>query len=220
MRIEISETTQGLPQVAWIQSTSETGATLGAQRFRFGIGAGLIGGFLVGLHSGDLRMIFAGPLVGALAMMAAIGHAEKERGGPEKDGAAPILDEQYCEARIERDGDELVLVWSLNGRTTADQFVVGLAEVTELVLGNMNEWFGAKSSVEKMHESFVIVMPLADGRVLRLADHAGRQSEVAELHAVLSQVLIAPRKQMLRALAAELRERELGAPDTDVPASF
>jgi hypothetical protein len=220
MKIELSQTPQGYARVAWVQSTSETGETVGSMKFKWLIGTGLIGGFILGVAMGELKMLFFGPLFGVMALVASAGHDEKKRGGPPKEDAAPILVQQYCEARIERHQDQLVLAWEMKGKKLSDSFVIPLAEATELIVGGMNEWFSDRAAVIKYIETYVIVMPLPDGRVLRLADHAGRQAELAELHTVLSQALIEPRTKLLRDLQAELRARERGVEAVEIPDSF
>jgi hypothetical protein len=219
MKIEVSVAEHGGPRVAWVQSTSETGETVGSRKAHFTMALGLGGGLLLGIAMGDPKMLFAGPLFGLMAALWSMGQDAKER-GPDKDDAAPILTKQYCEASIVRDGDMLLLDWSLKGKRMTDRFTIPLADAGELIVGSMNDWFAGKGDVRKFHESFVIVMPLSDGRVLRLADHAGPQSEIAELHGVLSQVLIDPRMEMLRALGAEIRQRERGARAEEIPDTF
>lgn len=220
MRIEISETPEGGPKVAWIQSTAESGATVGSRKTLWAMLVGIIAGLLLGISMGDPTMLFAGPVFGAFGALAWLGHEQKERGAPDPADAAPILANQYCEAEIFRTDDQLFLGWSLQGKRTQDEFTIPLAEATEIVVGSINDWFADKSWVTKFHESYVIVMPLRDGRVLRLADHAGRQAEVAELHSVLSQVLIAPRNKLLRDLETELRERDRHVGSDDIPDAY
>ncbi len=220
MRIESLRETGGWPKVAWIQTTAESGATVGSRKSLWAMVVGMVIGLSLGISADDPTLLFAGPAFGAIGALALRGHDQKERGGPSPTDAAPILADQYCEARIFRQSDALFFGWSLKGKRMTDEFTIPLAEVTELVLGGMNDWFADKSGLSRFHESHVIVMPLVDGRVLRLADHAGHQAELAQLHTVLSQELIAPRKKLLRNLETELRQRRLGAGSTDIPESF
>lgn len=220
MKIEIFRETGGWPKVAWIQTTAETGATVGARKSLWAIVVGMACGLALGISADDPTFLFAGPVFGAIAALWLRGHDEKARGGPAPADAAPILADQYCEAKIFRQDDALFFGWSLKGKRMTDAFTLPLADVTEIVVGGMNDWFADKGGLSKFHESFVIVMPLADGRVLRLADHVGGQVDVAKLHSVLSQELIVPRKRLLRALENELRERRLGTGADDIPDSY
>jgi hypothetical protein len=220
LQLEVQQTPQGYGKVAWVQTTSETGETVGKRRTRTYIISGLVGGLVLGISMGDPSMLIGGPIAGLIFAMHARMKDREERSGPNSPDAEPIIVPQYCEAWIERHGDELALNWSLRGQRSTDSFTIPLVDVKELVLGGFNEWFGNKGSAKSYHESFVIVMPLADGGVARLADHAGRQADVAELHSILSQVLIEPRTALLRRLDKELREHSRGTSASDVPDSI
>lgn len=217
MKIEISQTWQGLPQVAWVQSTAENGETRGSRREKMMLIGGGILGFLFGISTGDPKLVFAGPLFGMGCAMAAIGHERKEQKGDNPRDQLPILHEQYCEARLERIGDELMFVYALKGKRFHDNFTVPLADVSELVLGSFNEWFGSKDGATQFAESFVIVMAGPTGNILRIADHAGGQAEMSELHGILSALFVEPRDRMLRALKAEISRRRAQAGVGDVP---
>ena len=220
MRIETSRDAGKWPKVAWVQTTAETGATVGARKSLWAVVVGMAGGLALGISADDPTFLFSGPVFGAIAALWLRGHDEKARGGPAPADAAPILADQYCEAKVFRRNDALFFGWSLKGKRMTDEFTIPLAEVTDPVVGGMNDWFADKSGLSKFHESYVIVMPLADGRVLRLADHVGAQAEFLKLHSVLSLELVGPRKKLLRDLEAELRERRLGTGADDIPDSY
>jgi hypothetical protein len=177
MKIEVSRSADGFPRVAWIQETSVSGDTVGGRVKKWLMLLGLIGGFLWGLEGKSIKLMLVGPLAGLIAVMALGGIVEKEK-GPSPDDEEPILEKQYCEACIVRRNGVLMFSWSLKGKSLKDSFEIPLAEATELVVGGFNEWFGGKSG-RRYHESMVIIMPMRDGHVLRLADHAGNQREVA-----------------------------------------
>jgi hypothetical protein len=218
MKIEVSRSADGFPKVAWIQETSESGDTVGSRVKKWLMVLGLAGGFLWGWQANDARLMLVGPLAGLIAVMALGGMVEKEK-GPSPDDEEPILEKQYCEACIVRRNGVLMFSWSLKGKRMTGSFEIPLAEATELVVGGFNEWFGAKSG-RRFHESLVIIMPMRDGHVLRLADHAGHQREIAELHAVLSQNFIEPRDALLRRDEAEKRARQGAGSQSGVPDSL
>src|SRR5262245_38945674 len=140
MKIEVSRTEQGLPQVAWIQRTSESGATRGSRRRRWMlIGGTAIGAILGFLCARDIYEMMAAPVAGLV-----LGASFSKRGtnGPtDPHDAEAVLVDQYCEAKILRRGDDLLFAWSLKGRRLKDGFEMPLADVTEMIAGGMNEWF-------------------------------------------------------------------------------
>lgn len=201
MRMEASRTREGWPMVAWIQETAETGATVGSQKVVWAMLLGTLGGMGLGFMAGGLPGVFAGGLAGALFLLFGLGQQAKERGGPDPADAEPILSRQYCEARVVEGRDTLFLAWRLEGRRMKDDFVIPLAEATELAAGAYNDWFGGQSRGTRGHESHVIVLPHRSGVVYRLADHAGPKADIAALHGLLLGAIIEPREALLRRFA-------------------
>lgn len=197
----------GLPWIAWVQETPETGRTLGGLAYRWiVISATVLGsvvGLILALIADDLgpierlAMLIGGPLWGAgLSALLGLGALSLRD---------PVLSKQHCRLQIVRRNDDLLLAYSLKGEKKRYAFEVPLAEVAELVLGDSNEWFGTKGYGNKLFETMVIVMPLPDGRVYHLVDHVGTQAEMTGLHSLLSEVFIQDREGYLRQLTAEKR---------------
>jgi hypothetical protein len=216
MKMEISHS-GGLPKVAWVQETPETGATKGGQTDKYVIIGFVAIGAVVGLFKGDFAFIFMLIGAGAGLILSIIGLAmhHKEH-GQAADYYDPILTKQYCEAALVSRGGKLMFTWSLKGRKMQDSFELPYAEVSELVVGGFNEWFGGMKGGKRYHESRVIVMPLRDGRVFRLANHAGAQADVTRLHAMLTMHFIEPRDERLRALNSAARQA-MGSSESGVP---
>ena len=115
-------------------------------------------------------------------------------------------------------GDGLVLAYSMKGKTVKDAFELPLAEASEFVLGDYAQWYGIKGLPITPFDSWIIVMPLPDGRIYRIADHMGAQADMTRLHSVLSLVFIQRRGEYMHQLAAEKRkasckEGSIGVPE-------
>ena len=218
MKIEVTRTREGWPQVAWIQEAAESGATFGGRKTAWAVIFGAVAGMLIGVYAAGPQGFFFGGAAGAVFMLLAIGHQEKERGAPDPRDAEPILEKQYAELKVVEGRDTLLLAWSLKGKRMKDDFVIPLAEATELSVGTFNEWFGGQTRRGHYHESLVIVLPHPSGTVFCVADHAGARADVAALHGTLVRHIVGARDHLLREFreraeaAAALREE--AAPET------
>jgi hypothetical protein len=215
MKMEVSQTA-GLPKVAWVQTTPETGRTVGGMQAQWTFIAFSVIGALIGLYNGgDIAFMVVGAIGGCCFALFAMAEHHKQH-GPGANDNDPILAKQYCEAALVKRGGELMFIWSLKGKKMKDSFELPYADVSELVVGSFNEWFGGMKGGKRYHESRVIVMPLRDGRVFRLANHAGAQADVTRLHAMLTMHFIEPRDERLRALNSTARQA-MGSSESGVP---
>jgi hypothetical protein len=214
MKIEPSMTDEGLPKVAWVQSTAETGETIGGRQEKWTIGMFVAAGVFYGWYINNALMMILGGIGGFILALYAMGEQYKER-GRDPDHNDPILVKQYCEASLVKRGGGLKFAWQLKGKRLKDSFELPYSDVCELVVGGYNEWFAGEG--KKYHDSNVIVMPLRNGAVLRLADHAGARSDMMRLHSLLTQTFVEPRDALLRREEAENRVRQGGRSQSDVP---
>lgn len=219
MKIEVTRTREGWPQVAWIQETAESGATFGGRKTAWALIFGAIAGMAIGVFNCGPAGLFIGGVAGAAFMLLALGHQEKERGAPDPRDAEPILVKQYAEMKVVEGRDTLLLAWSLKGKRMSDAFVIPLAEATELSVGTFNEWFGGQSRTGQFHESLVIVLPHASGVVFRVGDHRGARADVAALHGALVRHIVGARDDLLRRFAerAEAAKELHDPPASETP---
>ena len=218
MKIEVTRTRAGWPQVAWIQEAAETGATFGGRKTAWATIFGAVTGMVIGVLAGGPQGFFFGGAAGAVFMLYALADQDKDRGGPDPRDAEPILERQYVEMKVVEGRDTLFLAWSLKGKRMRDEFVIPLAEATELSVGTFNEWFGGQTRRGQYHESLVIVLPHPSGTVFCIANHAGARADVAALHGTLVRQIVDARDELLRRFAERVEAaaalREEAAPET------
>lgn len=218
MKIEVTETEQGMPKVAWIQQAAESGMSKLRWRIWRGAIIGSVVGLLLSARSADI-----GSIVGSMAVAGFLGgcigrgYSKEPKEDPFSDHRDPVLVDQYCEAKVDIRDEGLFFVWNLEGRKSNDRLSLPFADMGELVVGSTNEWLSNKATASKRHEQWVIMLPRPDGSMHRIATHGGAQAEMAELHGILTRYFVEQRDRAVRKFAAMQRKAQHRTQDGGVP---
>ena len=134
----------------------------------------------------------------------------------------PMLRKVAAEAEIERN-DEGVFLFSWIFRTPSGEVMgntVPLDEFAGFEFGSGTDWFTNPHERDRVHEMYTIMLHSRKGP-LCVAAHGGAKADIAELHAVLTRLVLVATRAAPGSTGASAQAQPLASPSRDdLPSSL